>query len=433
MPLEKRCDCAQGLSGDRRDECWSRCRHDWQIRFEVRGKRVRKSAGTASSRQAEANERELRAYYERTLPQRPAGKVGDIATLAKLDIQRAGADGVTKKQLDALEYAWEAIGRHLGGTSPATVITYDRIEHYIAQRRADMVSGQTIRKERQAIRRMAAVAHRRGWLPSLPQTWPKIKDGATNARQAGKLHEVAVLRAWFRKLRRMHAEAYREARIIVLTGLRSEEAARLSWSWVEETPAGPVLRVPEWAAKTRDDRRIGLGREAYALLYSLARGRKDDEPLLGKRHLRKARWAAQQAIGYTSTCITRRDLRHTFLTLGLAATGDATATQAAAGHADLRTTQRYLHSTLDRAQAVSAGVEMALNRSAKTATPRKMALSGGRRGFRTPDILRVNPDADYDAHVSTCVSCRQHIIRCINSGGSHPSTATPRRHARRPA
>jgi integrase len=434
MPLEKRCDCAAGLHDEDRDAAWVKCDHEWQARFEVRGKRVRKSAGTTSRREAEAFERELRAYYERTLPAKPAGAVGDIATLAKLDIQRAEADGVTAKQLDGLEYAWEAIGRLFGGTSPATVITYARVEQYILARKAEGIRGQTIRKERQRLKWAAGVAHLKGWLPALPQVWPKIKDSAPKAEQAGKLHAVPALRAWFRRLRRMHWDAYREARLIVLTGLRSEETARVTWSWVTETPAGPVLHVPSWASKTRDERRVGLGREAFYLLQTLAAGKPADVPLIGKRHLRKARWSAQQAIGYTARRITKRDLRHTYLTLGLAATGDATATQAAAGHADLRTTQRYLHSTLERAQAVSAGVEMALNRHTKTATRgvhQKMFNEiGGRTRVRTEVVPRVSPESDLAAHLSTCNRCRTELIRCMNEGGFHTQTATRNRHTK---
>lgn len=138
----------------------------WQIRFEIHGRRVRKSTRTTSSRKAQAIERELRSYYERITPKRPAGEI-DIAGLAAMDVSRAESDNATDKQIAAIEYAWSAIAKHMGGTSPATVITYDAVESYIHARRADGVTGQTIRKERQALRRMAAVAHRKGFLPAL--------------------------------------------------------------------------------------------------------------------------------------------------------------------------------------------------------------------------------------------------------------------------
>lgn len=400
----------------------------WQIRFEVRGHRVRQSSGTTSRRKAEAIERELRAYYERTIPARPKGRAGDLATLAALDLDRAEADGATEKQLSAIEYAWGAITRHLGASSPATVITFEAVEQYIKSRKGDGVTGQTIRKERQRIRWAAGIAHRKGWLPVVPQVWPRIRDDEKDQAQAGKLHDLRTLRAWFRRLRKIRPAAYAEARVIVLTGLRAEEAARLSWSWIEGTASGYVLHVPSWASKTRTDRQVGLGREAYYLIRSLAAGKAADTPALGKRYWRKPRERARQAIGY-SRPVTLRDLRHTFLTLGLEATGDATATQAAAGHSDLKTTQRYLHSTLERARAVSLGVELGLgNRHGKTATVEKV---GGRRGFRTPDILRVNPESPIIEHVSTCKICQSRVAQHAETVLLHPKTATVDRHGRR--
>lgn len=398
----------------------------WQIRFEVHGRRVRKSTRTTSSRKAEAIERELRTYYEKNTPKRAAGQI-DLAGLAELDVARAEADNATDSQLAALEYAWSAIARHMGGTSPATVITYDSVETYIRARKADGVSGQTVRKERQALRRMAEVAHRKGYLPALPLVWPKIKDSEKNKHRAGKAHSVYALRAWFKKLRRISMDAYREARLIALTGLRSEEAARLCWSWVEDASTGPSLKLPAPSTKTRTERRVGLSREAYALLSSMARGRKADEPMVGKRYLRRARDEARVAIGY-SRRVTLRDLRHMYLTLGLAATGDATATQAAAGHSDLRTTQRYLHSTIERAQAVSHGVESALSCRTGTATvaarTKKRNDIGGRTRDRTEVHLRVKEEPDPIKHVSTCIYCRLAVIRCMKSEAVETETAT---------
>src|SRR5574340_1138047 len=55
----------------------------------------------------------------------------------------------------------------------------------------------------------------------------------------------------------------------------------------------------------------------------------------------------------------RRDVRHTFAKLALAATADAVAVQAALGHMDLRTTRLYQSSTPARTAAASAAVEQA--------------------------------------------------------------------------
>lgn len=425
MSLEKRCDCASGLRGSDRSAAWCRCAHEWQIRFEIRGRRIRESASTPSRRDAEKFERERYAYYDRTTPK--AGTKGDIAALAALDIERGESEGVTEAELKYLEYAWRQIARHMGGTSPCTVITYDNVERYTRTRLAEGVSGTTVRRERQRIAWAAGVAHRKGWLPMIPATWPKVRGTPKDARRAGKLHPAPLLRRWYRELRRTHRLAYLEARLIVLTGLRDEEAARCAPDWLEIASGRPVLHVPAWAAKKRKERTIGLGREALAIIRNLARGKRPDEPLIGKRWLKKHRIAAAQALGYGKV-ITKRDLRHTYSTLGLEATGDATAVMSAQGHADLATTAVYQHSTLDRALAVSLGVERQLSR--KTATHPYPALIGRGDVIRTHDPLTPSHVRQLLLHVKACDRCRRYITACADVPVLHHGTATDNRHRR---
>ena len=66
------------------------------------------------------------------------------------------------------------------------------------------------------------------------------------------------------------------------------------------------------------------------------------------------RKAASKRAG-SETTITLRDCRHTYATIGLQHTSDPTATMRALGHKDLRTTELYQSSTVDRTAAVGAG------------------------------------------------------------------------------
>ena len=429
MPLEKRCDCSRGKRDDERDRIWAKCGHTWQIHIEIRGQRKRESARTASRRDAERFERDRWAYYDRTIPAQPAGRA-DIATLAELDIQRAETAGVTEAELDWLEYAWGNIGRHLGGASPVTVITYDRVEQYIRDRMAEGVGGNTVRRERQRIAWAAGVAHRKGWLPLLPSAWPVVKNSTPDPKRRGKLHPAPILRRWFRELRRRHRQAYLEARLIVLTGLRDAEAARCAPSWAQVIAGRPMLEVPSWAAKKRKARLVGLTREALAIIQNLGRGKKPDDPLVGKRWLKKQRIEAARAFGYSGT-ITKRDLRHTYSTLGLEAAGDATAVQHAMGHADLATTQLYQHSTVERAVAVSLGVEKKLARQPHQNS--HSVLNGRGDWIRTSDPLTPSQLSQLLAHVKSCSSCLEHIAQCADIALLHPATATGDSHARRRA
>ena len=125
--------------------------------------------------------------------------------------------------------------------------------------------------------------------------------------------------------------------------------------------AAGLLRVPAWAAKNRKERVVGLTPEALSVLdvaWTALQVRNREAtrttrlfPSMHKRAFDRAR----RATGYTES-ITLRDLRHCHATYATQGTGDAAAAQAALGHADLRTTQRYLTATLSRAAGAAAAV-----------------------------------------------------------------------------
>ena len=105
-----------------------------------------------------------------------------------------------------------------------------------------------------------------------------------------------------------------------------------------------------------------------------------DAPLFATNH-RKAFDAARKTIGYRKT-ITLRDLRHCHATWAAQGTGDAAAAQAALGHTDLRTTQRYLSTTIQRTAAAAVAVEAQLGRTTPTPRAADLVRSAvtGRRG-----------------------------------------------------
>jgi len=235
--------------------------------------------------------------------------------------------------------------------------------------------GQSIVKDVQALKRGLRIAKRRGSLHQLPDEWPKLRRDPPNERQRGKLHPVAVMMAWLGHLKRHAPEAWRQASTAVRTGLRAEELRKVRWDWVEEAPAGSgvpkLLRVPAWAAKNRRERAIGLTPEVEAFLRTARAqdGLSDETPLLPGQH-RKAFAAAAKAVGHSKS-ITLRDLRHCHATWAAQGTGDAAAAQAALGHTDLRTTQRYLSSTLARTASAAVAVGKQLDRG------REMGAVGG--------------------------------------------------------
>jgi integrase len=117
---------------------------------------------------------------------------------------------------------------------------------------------------------------------------------------------------------------------------------------------------------------VGVTSEAYAILKRRCASGGRAFAHSDHRTHRTARNLAAKRAGWP-TGITLRDLRHTHATLAAHATGDAKAVQSALGHSDLRTTERYLSSTINRTTATAAAVAEVLTRH------NRVAQSGSRK------------------------------------------------------
>lgn len=313
-----------------------------------------------------------------------------IAYLGGLDYERAEADGVTAKRLRDIKKEWLRICGHLGPDSPPSVITYESTTAMVNAQRLAGRKGQSIVRDLQAVKRGTAIAEEMGALPFPPKMWPKVRRDPKNEAQKGKLHPTRVLRAWFDRL---EGEAYDEARLIIMTGLRPEEAEKTAPGWREVFPGiGPFMHVPGWAAKDRDERYVFLEPEADAIFLKYSEGKAVDAPLFSGQDHKRTRKTARKAIGYPVN-ITRRDLRATWSTIAVQRTGDAAAVQESMGHGDLATTQMYQRSTLERqaktARAVSR--EIGPSRHSKPGT-----AAEGSEGWSQEWELNPRP-ADYES------------------------------------
>ena len=338
--------------------------------FRHGGDRHIKSTGSRS--REEAQDVALEAYRAaRTAAGRPGrGEGHDLAELAALDLKRAAAKGVTRSQRVSVEACWEHLCRVLGADLDPETLNYDIIEGYIALRRTEGARGQSIRKEVQALKRGERIAVRKNWVDRPLLEWPEITSDPEGEKR-GKLHEADVLKRWLEEIAEIPRSgmAVYQAETALRTGLRAAELRRLSRGWVEIAPqevqAPALLRVPAWAAKTRKERVVGLTGEALRVLeqaWDVLRADNPDAnrttPLFPGQH-KRAFDRARKEIHYTDT-ITLRDLRHCYATWAARGTGDAAAAQAALGHADLRTTQRYLSSTLERVVGAASAVSETL-------------------------------------------------------------------------
>jgi integrase len=287
-----------------------------------------------------------------------------VSELAGEDVTRAlamGADPATRGQ--TLKWMWAQLLKHLGDLDVGAV-DYDLVLDYIGKRRAAGAKGQTIRREVQALKRGLVMAERRGWIGRAPGHWPAIKSDAPDEKQRGKLHPIESIRLMLGELA---PEVRDEVTFVALTGLRAAEVKRVRYAWAEPLPSSSpvpaVLRIPAAASKTRQERIVGLSQEALDILERRFAAKPEAELVFSQENHKKALRDACKRAGVAR--ITLRDLRHTYATLALHRTGDAVAVQAALGHNDLRTTQRYLSSTVERTVSAGASVAAALDLAEK--------------------------------------------------------------------
>lgn len=317
----------------------------------------------------------MRAYYEANAPKQKARGVVSLADLAGMDCEEVASRGKSSQHVNATKHAWRRLTEHFGANTSPRKVDYDAVVQFIAARRAVGVRGQSIVREVQALHRGLRIANRKGWLPVLPQL-PKVGVDPPKETQAGKLHPLDVIARW---LLALPQDARDQAEFVLLTGLRRTECERLCLDWVEgaaaDTGVPALLRVPAGAAKGKRERVIGLVAEALAILHRKGAGRIGSDPVFGSVDHKTAFHNACKAIGYGKR-IHLRDLRHFFTTVGTAQTGDAVAAQAALGHARLSTTQKYLHSTMQRTASVSVQVAQTVSRHRSVGTGGEMKTAG---------------------------------------------------------
>jgi integrase len=326
----------------------------WWVQFKHRGSLVRRSTGETNRKRAEAKAREIRVEVEKETG--PSGRAEGVhlAVLEELHIKRLRGRGFSKQRLDDVAHLWSNIYKHLGGElRDSSTLTVAEVIDYEAARKAEGVRGQTIRRERQALRKGLALAKGDGLLARLPFDWEDlehIKSDPPLREQEAKTRSDEVIDAVLAKLSRKAKTAghHKMLRFLRLTGLRLEEFRRFQASWIEPAPEGSkakaLLVVPPEASKTQDGRTLPLNAEALEIAEvwgSRFKGKKFNHAL----------WLASEAAG-VSPPLTPRDLRATYITH--VARRDLPAAQRLAGHKNVATTGRYVE--LGALEAVEVGV-----------------------------------------------------------------------------
>jgi site-specific recombinase XerD len=328
-------------------------------RFTHEGEVYEGSTRTKKRLEARAFERRVR---ERVLagevPAVERGPKVDLQAVSELDLQRGARDGLaTVTQQTTYRIHWKHIHRLLGEALHPRAVTPDLVDDYVLKRRAEKVTGQTIRKELQTLRRGLRLARRKGWVSEVFEDWPRLRSDPASKQRSGKRWPVETVVAW---LKLLSPELREEMLFDLLTGLRDTELRNARFEWVRRAPEGSptpaYLDVPPGAGKDKKNgRTIGLTREALAIVARRYQAGSSDGTIFGKLAHKFHYDKVRKALGLSMN-ITRRDLRHMFATLGLEETQDVKAIMSALGHNDLRTTARYLSSDLDRTARASVAV-----------------------------------------------------------------------------
>jgi integrase len=358
----------------------------WWFRFQVRGVEIRGSTGKTDRREAEIEERRLRAKAEETAPARTRG-VGPLSALKSADVARAVRRGASPEIAErTLRTTWAPILFHFGEDYDISKLNAAALDEYVDARRAwenhqghkqkiRRVRGQTIVRELQALKRASKIALRRGWIRGVldADDWPTPERDPPDPKLRGKLHSLE-------RVREVLADAKKDIRetafVAATVGLRWGEIQKLEWSWLgpSDVPGVPaVCRLPSWGAKTRKERSLGVP----PATYEIVKGRHEAQQAAGGSgplfpHSKVSQYLSRFAKrrGYEQA-VTLRDLRHFFSSVGLQGTGDMRAVQEAMGHTRYTTTELYQHSTLARTASVGVAVAAVLNVVTPTPAHRK--------------------------------------------------------------
>jgi len=328
-------------------------------KFDHRGRTHRLSTGARTRAESLRTEKLLKAQIVRqegpTLPAgRPRSVPGLLRDIAGEHLESIRGKGRAAPYVASVEIGWRHLLRHFGEDAFAADVTHDRIAAYEIRRRAEGVRGQSIRRELWQLRWALRSAARKGWIDSLPE-FPAVDRDPPHPSRRGRLIPREIVQAI---LGALDAEARDRVVIAALTGLRATEMQRLTGGWLEGERGAKVIRVPGPSAKNRRERVVPCPAIAAEILDRRRKMLGPRTPLFPVLSHRTQLRRVCRDLGVER--IHMRDLRATFASEAMRASGDAAAVQAILGHHDLRMTQVYQRSTIQRLQDASAGVERAL-------------------------------------------------------------------------
>jgi integrase len=314
-------------------------RIDYRFPRTASGERRREAAGTLD---------EAKSMESQIIKELLAGRDPRIA-LGKTGTFKEHAEEVLEKHYSKMRcHAWAklVIERHLipaFGRLPLGSITAKRITDYMHERRAKGKKPATVNNERAILSKVL----------SLAVDWDRLSENADPMRKAPKLEVLNQRDRWLspEEQRALVSAAKGHVRDVIIlalgTGARHGEALALEWSSVD-LERGLLTFVAD-TTKSGKDRTIPINGSVLAML----KARREDKRSRFSPYVFTYRGKPVKSIntGFAAARedadlgpeVTMHTLRHTFCTRFGHVGGNIRDLQALAGHADLKTTERYYH------------------------------------------------------------------------------------------
>lgn len=315
----------------------------WWTEFVVKGRRVVRSTGTASRRDAEAFERELRGQIAReagTVRRTPQATLDQACGRYWTEHGRRLRDARNVKRW--LLY----IVQHIDKTTPMAELSTRHASDMVSAMRAAGRGEIAINRTVTALQGVHNRATKMWEWPTRAIDWRKLKTKERGRIQFLELDEAQ------RFLAELPAHTQALVRFLLTTGLRRREAFNLTWDKVR--PAAVLVTV-----KGGYEREVALSPEAAEIISEQPR---EARYVFDTTNWRKEFEGARKRAGVPE--IRWHDLRHTLATWLGRSGASLEVIRDHLGHSSISVTQKYRH-------VVSGEVAAALDR-----LPRVASVSG---------------------------------------------------------
>ena len=293
--------------------------------FEFKGRRISRSTGAASRRDAEAFERALReqvALEARSAPRTMSCMTLDQAT-GRYWIEHGRRLADARNVQRWLSY----IVRHLDPALPIGELSASHVTECVTALRANKIGEIAINRTITTLQGVHNRAAKKWEIPVRVIDWRAHK-----VRERPRVRNISIEEAQS-LLAALPVHIRRVVLFLLLTGVRKREGFELTWDRVRFETSSMIVRV-----KGGYEREVALSRDARHVLEGC--------PRVGERVFDTTNWRKHFDAGLVASGITNfrwHDCRHTFATLLGQSGAPLEVIKTQLGHSSISVTQKYRH------------------------------------------------------------------------------------------